>query len=441
VTTESTLIALPARTEAGPGGPVGPAPVPRMRIGRIVAGSVAAGLVAAVLLVAAPLGPATESAVTGSVLCGFALGWAMLAALSVRFTDQPQRWAYAPALLLGGGGLLLVAFGSPAHRILDWVWPPATLALAIWMFARVHQRLRGRLARGLIFTVTATLALASVGGAYQTLGDAADAQANPMPGQLIDVGDHRLHLHCTGTGSPTVVLEAGGGGMSSDLGRITTTVAGDTRVCVYDRAGRGWSESAPTAPHGAGIATDLHTLLQRGGVPGPYVLAGHSFGGLYVQIFAARYPSEVAGMVLIDSTAPNAATHGDTERPSLLNRALALVPALSRLGLARAGGTTPDGVRSTMDEYVDAADSVKQAASLTDFGDKPLVVLTADSGHDAVSSEAQDRMAALSTNSTHRVIEGAGHQALVAERHGAAATGRAILEVVSSVRSSAPLAE
>jgi pimeloyl-ACP methyl ester carboxylesterase len=441
VTTESTLIALPARMEAGPDGPVSPAPARRMRIGRIVAGSLAAGLVAAVLLVAAPLGPATESAVTGSVLCGFALGWAMLAVLSVRFTDQPQRWAYAPALLLGVGGLLLVAFGSPAHRILDWVWPPAMLALAIWMFVRVHRRLRGRPARGLIYTVTAMLALASVGGAFQTLGDAVDARANTMPGQLIDVGDHRLHLHCTGTGSPAVVLEAGGGGMSSDFGRITPAVAGDTRVCVYDRAGRGWSESAPTAPHGARIATDLHTLLRRGNVPGPYVLAGHSFGGLYVQIFAARYPSEVAGMVLIDSTAPNAATAGHTERPYVLNRVLALVPALSRLGLARVGGTTPDGVRSTVDEYADAADSVKQAASLTDFGDKPLVVLTADSGHDAASSEAQDRMAALSTNSTHRVIAGAGHQALVAERDGAAATGRAILEVVSSVRSSAPLAE
>ncbi len=92
--------------------------------------------------------------------------------------------------------------------------------------------------------------------------------------------------------------------MSSNLGWIAPAVARDTRVCVYDRAGRGWSEPADTTQDGAQIATDLHTLLQRGHVPGPYVLAGHSFGGLYVLTFAARYPDEVAGMVLVDSTPP-----------------------------------------------------------------------------------------------------------------------------------------
>jgi pimeloyl-ACP methyl ester carboxylesterase len=126
-----------------------------------------------------------------------------------------------------------------------------------------------------------------------TVREATDAQAYPMPGQLIDVGGHRLHLSCTGSGSPTVVLEPGGGEMSSNLGWITPAVARDTRVCVYDRAGRGWSEPADTVQHGMQIATDLRTLLQRGNVPGPYVLAGHSFGGLYVLAFAARYPTRL----------------------------------------------------------------------------------------------------------------------------------------------------
>src|SRR5258705_4091472 len=95
--------------------------------------------------------------------------------------------------------------------------------------------------------------------------------------------------------------------MSSNLGWIEPAVARNTRVCVYDRAGRGWSEPADTPQDGAQIATDLHTLLQRGNIPGPYVLAGHSFGGLYVLTFAARYPDDVAGMVLVDSTAPASA--------------------------------------------------------------------------------------------------------------------------------------
>jgi hypothetical protein len=224
--------------------------------------------------------------------------------LSVRFTEQPQRWAAIPALLMGLGGLLLIAFDASVREVLDWVWPPVMLALAVWMIVRVHRQLRSRSGRWRLYPVLAILALASIGGVYQTVGAAVDAKAYPPPGQLIDVGGHRLHLSCTGSGTPTVVLEPGGGEMSSNLGWITPAVALGTRVCVYDRAGREWSEPADIAQDGAQIATDLHTPLQRGHVPGPYVLAGHSFGGLYVLTFAARYPGEVADMVLVDSTAP-----------------------------------------------------------------------------------------------------------------------------------------
>ena len=264
---------------------------PTERMGWIVAGSLATGLVAALLLVAAPFIPAEESAVTGAVLCGFALGWAMLAVLSVRFTDQPQRWATAPALLMGLGGLLLAGFGSSVRGVPDWIWPPVVLALAIWMIVRARRQLRSRSGRWLVYPVIVLLGLASIGGGYETVREAADARAYRMPGQLIDVGGHRLHLNCTGSGTPTVVIEPGGGAMSSDLGWVTPAVARDTRVCVYDRAGRGWSEPADTTQDDLQITTDLHTLLQRGQVLGPYVLAGHSFGGLYVLTFAARSPT------------------------------------------------------------------------------------------------------------------------------------------------------
>jgi pimeloyl-ACP methyl ester carboxylesterase len=304
------------------------------------------------------------------------------------------------------------------------------------------------------------LALASIGGGYQTLGEAADAKADPMPGQLIDVGGHRLHLSCTGAGSPTVVLEPGAGEMSSNLGWIAPAVARDTRVCVYDRAGRGWSEPADSAQDGAQIATDLHTLLQRGHVPGPYVLAGHSFGGLYVLTFAARYPDEVAGMVLVDSTAPASAANVGAASPGhggsgdAMGRVAALVSTVARLGLARlygrfdfgslpprsreevrASDATAGTLRSTIDEYVQAAASTQQAAALRDFADKPLIVLTAGSGHDAAWSTAQNRMATLSTNSVHHIIDGATHEDLVANQEDAAATTQAILDVVASVRS------
>jgi pimeloyl-ACP methyl ester carboxylesterase len=424
----------------------------------------AIGLVAALLLAAAPLIQAQESAVLGAVLCGFAVGWALLAVLSMRFTDQPQRWAAAPALFMGLGGLLLLGFGSRAQGVLSWVWPPALLVLVIWMIVRAHRELRSRSRRWLLYPVIAMLALASAGGAYETVGAAADAKAYPMPGQLIDVGGHSLHLHCTGSGSPTVVLQAGGGEMSSTMGWIAPAVARNTRVCVYDRAGRGWSEPADTPQDGTQIATDLHTLLQRGHVPGPYVLAGHSFGGLYVLTFAARYPDDVTGMVLVDSTDPASAATVKTATPyhagsyDVLGRVSALMSTTARFGLGRlyapfevgslpprsrhevrASIATASNLRSTIDEYVQANASTQEAAWLRSFAAKPLVVLTAGIGSDAAHLAGQKDLAGLSTNSVHRVID-ADHDGLVADEKGSAATTQAIVEVVSSVRTLTPLA-
>lgn len=251
--------------------------------------------------------------------------------------------------------------------------------------------------------------------------------------------------------------------MSSNLGWIAPEVARSARVCVYDRAGRGWSEPTDTAQDGAQIAADLHTLLQRANVPGPYVLAGHSFGGLYVLTFAARYPDQVAGMVLVDSTAPAPAPPTTTSREEsshdATDRVSALASIVARLGLVRvlsqltedglpprsgdevqAGTTSADNLRSTIDEYVQASASVQQAASLRDLGEKPLVVLTAGAGLDAARSAAQNHLAALSTNSGHRVVDGATHEALVADQRHAATTTQAILQVVSAVRGTGPAA-
>ena len=433
----------------------------RGHIGWIVAGSLLTGLVVGLLLVAAPFIPAEESELTGALLCGFALGWAMLAVLSVRFSDQPQRWAAAPALFMGLGGLLLLGFGSRAHDVLSWVWPPALLALVVWMIVRAQRQLRSRSRRWLLYPVIAMMALAAIAGGYETVAGALEEDF-PVPGQLIDVGGHRLHLNCRGSGSPTVVLEPGAGGMSSDLAWITPAIARNTRVCVYDRAGRGWSEPADSRQDGAQIVTDLHTLLRRGQVPGPYVMAGHSFGGLYALTFAARYPDEVAGMVLVDSTAPGSAdpstSRGNEGSDDIMGRASALLSASARLGLGRllghltygslpprardeaiANAATPTYLQSTIDEYIQGTASTDQAAALDDFADKPLVVLTAGSGHDAAWFAAQDDLASLSTNSAHRVLDGAVHGEMFVDKDTAAATTKAILDVVSSVRSEVPL--
>lgn len=439
-------------------------PGPMRHIGWIVASSLVIGLVVGLLLVAAPFVPAAESEVTGALLCGFALGWAMLAVLSMRFSDQPQRWAAVPAVFMGLGGLLLLGFGPEVQGVLRWVWPPALLMLVVWMIVRSHRQLRSRSGRWLLYPVFAALLLAAVGGVYETVRETADANTYPMPGELIDVGGHSLHLQCTGSGSPTVVLEPGGGEMSSALGWIAPAVAGHTQVCVYDRAGRGWSEPADTPQDATQIATDLHTLLDRGRVPGPYVLAGHSFGGLYVLTFAARYPDEVAGMVLVDSTAPASAAKPEATSPgeegsyNIMSRVSAVVSTSARLGLgrligqldygslpprsrdeARASTATVSHVRSTIDEYLQATASTEEAAALVDFADKPLVVLTAGVGSNPAWLAAQDHLATLSANSLHRVIDGANHIGLLHDEQGAAATTQAILDVVTSIRNDEPL--
>src|SRR5262249_57193760 len=133
---------------------------------------------------------------------------------------------------------------------------------------------------------------------------------------------------------PTCVVISGFGDIASEWGWIGPVVARDPRVCMFEPAGRGWSDSAPSPQDGAAIATDLHTLLERANIPGPYVLAGHSLGGLYAMIFAARYPSEVAGMVLLDSTHPQqyARLRPYPRLYEIYRRASALFPSLARLG-------------------------------------------------------------------------------------------------------------
>ena len=263
------------------------------------------------------------------------------------------------------------------------MWPPALLALAIWMFVRVRRQLRSRGGRWLLYPVIAFLALAAVGGAYATVGAAADARAYPMSGQLIDVGGHRLHLNCTGSGSPTVVLQPGGGDMASSMGWIAPAVAQHTRVCVYDRAGRAWSEPADNPQDAIQVATDLHTLLQTRSVAGPYVMAGHSFGGLYTLAYAARYPDDLAGMVLIDSTnpasspTPAAASGGGASSHGAIRRISTLASISARLGLARlyaglAYGDLPpqsrDEVRAQIAKASNFGNSIEEFAMGGSFG-------------------------------------------------------------------------
>jgi pimeloyl-ACP methyl ester carboxylesterase len=137
------------------------------------------------------------------------------------------------------------------------------------------------------------------------------------PGRLVDLGTHRLHVRCEGDGGPAVVFDAALGASSLSWCHVQPAVARITRACAYDRAGFGWSDAGPLPRSAGRVAEELHELLHRAGVPPPYVLVGHSFGGLVMRLFAARHPREVAGLVLIEPAIPE-----EWAAPSEAQRAL-----------------------------------------------------------------------------------------------------------------------
>jgi pimeloyl-ACP methyl ester carboxylesterase len=423
-------------------------------IGLIVTGCLIGGLVAALALVVGPVAGAQEHVITGTILLTFSASWALLATLSMLRTEQPQRWAFALAsfMALAGAALLVFAPSGVVIDALGWVWPPLFLALVVGTVARLHRRLHSRTRSWVVYPLLSVYALCAVGGGYQTIREALDRRTYVAPGQLVDVGGHRLHLHCAGSGTPTVVLESGLGETGAYWGWISTALAPDTRVCAYDRAGRGWSDPASAEQDGVAVTTDLHTLLDRAHVPGPFVFVGHSSGAEYVRIFAGRYPEQVAGMVLLDAQ-PTEAFEGLPAYPafySAFRRVSALLPSLARLGVGRLvppdralpepardiqhlHHASPRHYRSLRDEFAELPTSLAQARSFQNLGDRPLVVVTATRDALAGWLPLQDRMARLSTNSSHRLVPYT-HDALVTDRTAAEASTQAIRDVVYAAR-------
>jgi pimeloyl-ACP methyl ester carboxylesterase len=396
----------------------------------------------------------------GVILLAFALGWALLAALSLWLSDHPQRWAVAPAIFLGLAGIIELA-GSPALlNIYKYVWPPVLIVIVWWAWKQARQHLPGVSRTWLVYPLLAALGISAIGGGYQAIGEAFYARAYHRPGQLVDVGGHRLHLNCTGTGGPTVILEGGAGAESLDFAWITPRVAGYDRVCVYDRGGRGWSDPEAGPEDADMIAANLHTLLDHARVPGPYVLVGHSFGGLYVLNYAAKYPDQIAGMVLLDSTAPKpGAGAAEKLKPnSGLERVAALISTLTHIGLgrliaegsygslppqsrgeARANASTARNLQSFIEEFGMANRSTRQAGAITSLNGKPLIVVTADlENNDPQWQTKQDNLAKLSTNSLHRHAK-ATHDSLLADEADSAAASQAIHDVVEAIRAGRPL--
>src|SRR5688500_13627988 len=168
------------------------------------------------------------------------------------------------------------------------------------------------------------------GATYQGVATALERREYPRPGGLIDVGDHQLHLFCTGNGLPAVILEAPAAGMSAAWGDVQRRVDAKTRVCSYDRSGLGWSEASGRPFDPGRVPEELRELLSVAGEPGPFVVVGHGLGAAFARMYAGRPDADVAAVVLIDPP-PEAGT------PARDSWMLTMSPWLARAGVLRAG--------------------------------------------------------------------------------------------------------
>ena len=308
-----------------------------------------------------------------------------------------------------------------------------------------------RKSAALKFLGTAFLVLILSGAVYEKVGERRDRQRLPQIGQSIDIGGRSLNIFCSGSGTPAVIFDSGAGSGGYIWSDIQHEVAKLTRACWFDRAGLGWSDDGPYPRSGTNMSRDLHTLLQNSGVSPPYVLVGHSLGGLNVRVYNGMYPRDVAGAVLVD------AAHEDEPRrapkfmlghsaPKLLWHPIWSAAHAARfVGLLRLTGpriSLPDDPKQrTREQIVQALRfQPKTIATLADpttpvryaeaeraggFGDRPLIVLTRgkidtppnpsemDREYAAYSQvwmhEIQPKLARLSSKGKQIIVEKSGH--------------------------------
>lgn len=273
------------------------------------------------------------------------------------------------------------------------------------------------------------LIIAVLGARYEARSAARDRQLYAPPGRLVDVGGYRLHLDCAGEGGPTVVMDAGLVGSWLDWRRVQPEVARFTRVCAYDRGGYGWSDPSPRPRTPDVIAEELHTLLERAGEKPPFVLVGHSLGGLNVRAYAERYRDQVAGLVLVDSAHP-----AHPVEFSLRTRLwLAWMRWTAPLGWPRWSGGCGQGApevqgmkmattcraqffQAYTQQWRAMPQYMEKARGLGALGNLPLVVVSRDPRVAAGDQDAEQRwrkwqeeLAHVSSNATWVTADGSSH--------------------------------
>jgi pimeloyl-ACP methyl ester carboxylesterase len=323
-----------------------------------------------------------------------------------------------------------------------------------------HRRLIKRICARLAIALTAIIL---AGGTYQFLATKIDERKYPAPGKMVDVGGHRLHLHCMGEGERTVILEAGLGGGVLDWSLVQPEIARSTRVCSYDRGGAGWSEASSEPRNAEQIVRELHILLERAELEPPFILVGHSIGGVYVQLYSRRYPDQVAAMVLVDSSHEDQFLRKELPKPSPVYPVL--MKALAPLGVGRiifqlketSENVSPDvaaamasvysrtgHLYSVADELGSVPESLGQLRnSMTEPNGKPLIVLSQglpreDREAEKAWAELQAELARRSTNGQQIIARNSGHYIQFAEPRLVISSIRQLIRTGSSVDFAVP---
>lgn len=319
------------------------------------------------------------------------------------------------------------------------------------------------------------LVLSVAGSIYQYLGSTSDREAFQPPGLLVDLGGYSMHLDCQGTGSPTILLDAGAGGWSIHWRPIQEKLAAASRTCSFDRTGLGWSESVAGRKDGASLVDQLHDLLKSGGLTDPVVYVGHSLGANLAQIHAHLYPEDVAALILIDPGLPADMLEdweGSEEDAAAIDSCGWTCPVAeiaARLGLVRlalrgyeskyfdvdltehyrAGMARPATLNTIASYLAYVPQTAYQLLAIESFGDLPLLVLYSANTRKPVDDETEDdvarwhqktleKMGELAGRSTRGegpiVIPDATHSSVVLESNAVERVVAEIWRVVETVR-------
>lgn len=305
---------------------------------------------------------------------------------------------------------------------------------------KVLPKKPGKFLRFLKWFVIIFVSLVIVGLIYEQTAEFIDRKTIAPPGQMVNVGDHDIHIYCTGENrkdNPTIVMIPGAGSSYFTFDKIQPSLSQYTRVCSYDPAGFGFSGGANDGRTVKDVVSELKLTLENANIPGPYLVVAHSLGGAYAQVFTKDNINNVEGMVLVDSSCVEQAEIQDPPMPAFVKAINSLISSAFYVGIPRLVMTiSPEAMGLHKDNakiersvvakpfketnktsiVTGALNSVEQVKAASSFGDLPIIILEADGSKKQVAElwgekieQCHQKMTAFSTNAKYILVQNSQH--------------------------------